>query len=137
MPFLIALFWLTGVVLAVLAGFEPDPYLTHVRHLPAPHPYPTNAAVVVVVLMTVHAGSLAVIWRNSLHVRSWKRATVAVCLCAAFLPIGVLMALHAPPPVSVYLMWLLAVTVGVALIAGWRIACAALYALRHRHGAAG
>ena len=40
------------------------------------------------------------------------------------------MALHAPPPVSVYLVWLLIVTAAVALAALWRIAFTAAAALR-------
>lgn len=122
---LITVVWLAGAVLAVLAGFEPDPYLTHVRHLPAPHPYPTNAAVAVVVLMTVHAGLLWPIWRSWPEVLSWRRAAVALCVCAAFLAIGALMALHAPPPISAYLMWLLVVTAVVGSVALWRMARAA------------
>ena len=121
MPALIVLVWLAGAVLAVLAGFEPDPYLTHVRQMPALHPYPTNAAAAVLVLMTVHAGLLAASWHGWQQVLSWRRATIALCVCAAFLPAGAMMALHAPPPVSVYLVWLLVVTAAVALVALWRI----------------
>ena len=130
MPVLIFVVWLAGAVLAVLAGFEPDPYLTHVRQMPAPHPYPTNATAAVLVLMTMHAGLLAAIYRRWQQILSWRRATVALCICAAFLPAGAMMALHAPPPVSVYLVWLLIVTAAVALAALWRIAFAAAAALR-------
>lgn len=82
--------------------------------------------------MPVHFDLLATIWRSWREVVCWGRPADALFVCAAFLPIAAVMALHMPSPASAYLLWLLAVTAVAGFVALWSILCAAAATLEKR-----
>ena len=110
---------LLGVIGAALAGFSPDPYLEHVRGMPPPHPYPTTTVLWVTLFMATQASVLFAILRPRSYRRSWGRALVAFLVSLSFLALGIVGAMHAPPPWSIYLLWLLAIGAGTLFLLFW------------------
>ena len=116
--------WVLGILGVALAGFRPDPYLTAVRALPLPHPYPTNTVLWVSLFISAQVVALLIALRPHSFRASWGRALVAVVISVGFLGIGVLGAMLSPPPWSVYLLWLFAMLAGMLLILGWSVVAA-------------
>lgn len=108
--------WLIGIIAAVAAGFEADPYLEHVRNIPLPHPYPIDTVLWVVGLMTVQVALLFAILRPSSFKNSWGRALLAFISSLGFLTLGVMGVMHAPPPWGRYVFWLLAMALAMLSI---------------------
>ena len=117
--------WLIGVLAAALAGLQPDPYLASVRAPSLPHPYPAETVGWVVLLISTHVLLLLAVLRPSTYRRSWGRALAASILSAAFLSLGVLGAMHSPPPWVAYLLWLVAVLAGTLLLLAYSVVAAA------------
>ena len=117
--------WLIGVSAAALAGLQPDPYLASVRASPPPHPYPAETVGWVVLLISAHVLLLLAVLRPSTYRRSWGRALAASILSAAFLSLGVLGAMHSPPPWVAYLLWLVVVLAGALLLLAYSVVAAA------------
>lgn len=120
----IPLAWLAGVVAVVAAGFEPHPYLLHVRQLPPPHPYPTTTVLWALGFMTVHGLALGAILRPGSYARSWGRALCALGVSLAFLAFGAFGAMHAPPAWFAWLWWLLIGNAALAMLLLWSVAAA-------------
>lgn len=119
-----------GILVAALAGLRPDPYLTGVRALPLPHPYPIETLAWVALLMSVQVIVLFSILRPRTFRASYGRAIAGVGVSLLFLTIGGLGAMHSPPPWGVYILWLLVVLAGMLALFGWSVVVAA----RSRHG---
>lgn len=100
--------WLVlGTLAVALAGFLENPYLTHVRQMPPPHPYPLDTVFLMVIFMIVQTAAMLFI----LKPRSFPRP-VWQALFGALVSMGVLaFALggshHMPPAYRFYLFWLL------------------------------
>lgn len=99
--------WLIGIIAVVAMGFRPDPYLTYVRQISPPHPYPIYTVLWIVFFITIHSGAVFSILRPSSYSYSWGRALSALILSVGFLVCAGLGAMHAPPAYSAYLWWLL------------------------------
>jgi hypothetical protein len=101
--------WLVGIIAVIAAGFSPNGYLTYVRHIPPPHPYPTSTVFLIVLFMTIQVSLVFAILRPSSYRRSWGRAFFALVLSLGFLSYAMLAtAMHAPPSNSAYFFWSLA-----------------------------
>lgn len=122
--------WVLGIVGPALAGLRADPYLTGVRALPLPHPYPAGTVGWVALLVSVQVLVLFVILRPQSFRSSWGRALLAVVVSLGFLCLGVLGAMHSPPPWGAYLLWLLVVLAGMLVLLG----CSMVVAVRSRSG---
>lgn len=99
--------WLLGILAVVHAGFRPDPYLEYVRQIPPPHPYPTSTVLWIAAFITIQAGIVMAILRPWSYRHSWGRATIALSISLGFLAYAILGSMHAPPPLTVYLLWLM------------------------------
>jgi len=121
---------LLGFILVVLAGFRPNPYLEYVRHIPPPHPYPTEIVVWVGFFIAVQSWIVFAILRPSTYKYSWGRAILGFFVSVGFLGFGALAAMHASPAVSIYILWLFAVAAAMFLLFIW----SAISAARSRVG---
>ena len=117
--------WLVGILAAALAGLQPDPYLASVRASPPPHPYPIETVGWVVLLVSAHVLLLLAVLRPGTYRRSWGRALAASILSAVFSSLGVLGAMHSPPPWVAYLLWLVTMLAGTLLLLGHSVVAAA------------
>lgn len=118
---------LLGVVAVALVGCLDNPYLTHVRSLPPPHPYPLRGVLWVMAMMSVHtAAAMAILRLHSWH-RSWGRALAATGLSTILLLIAALASMHSPPHHTAYLWWLLLMVAALSVltasssVAAWRL----------------
>lgn len=118
---------LLGVVTVALTGGLDNPYLTHVRSLPPPHPYPLRGVLWVMAMMSVHtAAAMAILRLHSWH-RSWGRALAATGLSTILLLIAALASMHSPPHHTAYLWWLLLMVAALSVLttssslAAWRL----------------
>ena len=103
--------WLAGVAYVAWSETRPDGYLVHVRGIREPQPYSVQRVVVLSALMAAHAcgfWALARVWlrRSSMGgVLAAQALTLGVWVAALLLQ-GV-MAMHAPPALAGYLLWLM------------------------------
>jgi hypothetical protein len=111
--------WLVGLIVVAAAGFEPDPYLEYVRHMSPPHPYPTTTVLWLCLFMTLHVSLLIAVLRPASFRNSWFRALLAFVVSLAFLALGAVGALHAPPPWGRYIFWVLAITIGMLALTAY------------------
>jgi uncharacterized membrane protein YhaH (DUF805 family) len=118
---------LLGVVAVALAGCLDNPYLTHVRSLPPPHPYPLRGVLWVMAMMSVHTAAAMAILRLHSWRRSWGRALAATGLSTILLLIAALASMHSPPHHTAYLLWLLLMVAALSVltasssVAAWRL----------------
>jgi len=110
--------WGLGILGPALAGFCPDSYLIVVRGLPQPLPYPAETVGWIALLVSIQVLVLFSILRFQPFRPSWRRALLAVAVSLGFLSLGVIGAMHAPPPWSAYLLWLLLILIGMLVILG-------------------
>lgn len=108
--------WLVGVIAAALAGLRSDPYLKYVQHMPPPHPYPIDIVLGIIGLMTLQAALVLVVLRPATYSCSWGRALIALVISFGFLALGAIGAMHAPPPWTVYLVWLLVLLLATLIL---------------------
>lgn len=118
---------LLGVVAVALTGCLDNPYLTHVRSLPPPHPYPLSGVLWVMAMMSVHTAAVMAILRLRSWLRSWGRALAATGLSTIFLLIAAQASMHSPPHHTAYLLWLLLMVAALSVltasssVAAWRL----------------
>ncbi len=118
---------LVGVVAVALTGCLDNPYLTHVRSLPPPQPYPLRGVLWVMAMMSVHTAAVMAILRLHSWRRSWGRALAATGLSTIFLMIAAVASMHSPPHHTAYLWWLLLMVAVLGVltvsssVATWRL----------------
>lgn len=101
--------WLTiGIIAAILSGLLVNPYLTHARQMPPPHPYPLDVVFWIVVFMIVQVGAVLVIIKPKHASRSIWRALLIALVSLGTLEFAISSAMHMPPAYRFYLYWLLA-----------------------------
>ena len=123
---------LLGVALVLWAGQLENPYLTHVRGMPPPHPYPWRGVLFLVGYMGVLCAMLSAILRPESYHRSWGRALSAFMVAGFFTGLGMLGAMHAPPYFSIGLQWLLSVWLVTLLTLLWSVGSTVRHVWRHR-----
>ena len=96
--------WIIFVYLIIAAGFRPDPYLLNVRNIPPPHPYPIVLVLILLGSMVLHLSLLVAvdIYRRN----PWKLLTMLMVTVPFLLFFGI-MGMHAPPPMTAMIRWLL------------------------------
>jgi hypothetical protein len=104
---------LVGIGAEALFGLKNNPYLEFVRHIPPPHSYPLDTVLWIALLMTIQVALLFAILRPASYRMSWGRAVIAFAVSLAFLFFGGIGAMHAPPPWSAYMLWLLAIVMAM------------------------
>ena len=110
--------WTLGVVGAALAGFRQDPYLAGVRAISGPHPYPSETVGWVVFLTSVQVLVLLALLYSRTSLDSVGRCLLALFVSFAFLGVGLVGSMHAPPPWSVYVLWLVVVFLVLLVFSG-------------------
>lgn len=124
--------WLTvGFIAAVLAGFHENPYLTYVRQMPPPHPYPVNTVLWITVFMSAQTVIVLTIIKPRGASRSASRALLITLVSLGALVFAMGGAMHAPPAYGIYLYWLL-VFLAVSIL--WLIWCIVSAAMKTLSG---
>src|SRR5699024_2670602 len=98
--------WLIGIAVLGLSGFQDNAYLTQVRNIPPPHPYPFKTVGQLMLLITVQIALLWGVLCSASYHRSCGRSLLALGVSLPFMYLGVLGAMYAPSPCIAYLYWL-------------------------------
>ena len=100
-------FLIVGILMVLVAGFQPNPYLIKVRNIQPPHPYPWEVVGCAIGLMLVHT----LISKMIIKTRSLVRVSLALLICTVFLVIGMVGSMHAPLAWVIYVVWVGQVTI--------------------------
>ena len=99
-----AILWIVFVYQIIASGFRADPYLLHVRGIPAPHPYPRDLVTILICTIILHITFL--VTTDALMRSRWKYFLMLI-ITMPFLFYFAAVSMHAPPPLTYMVMWLL------------------------------
>jgi archaellum biogenesis protein FlaJ (TadC family) len=103
-----AIAWLAAVLAVVWSGSAPDPYMEHVRRIPAPHQYPLRGVATALILLTIQCALLFFVLRPwSFHMPR-LRVLLALAIALVFLALSA-PGFHSPPYLAALAAWQLSV----------------------------
>ena len=111
----VMLAWAVGMIGMVVMGSRPDPYLLHVRDIPAPHPFPWLEVVIIGVFMTAEAFLLWCVIEPSVSFGMGPVSATVLFGLGSF--VAILGSMHSTNAYWWHMMWLLALTLATFLVA--------------------
>ena len=108
--------WLIGVVAVLIGGMLPDGYREDALHLSGPQPYPLDGVAMFILIATVECALLWAVIRPKSYDASWGRVLVALMLFVAATMYFGMWLMHAPPYMSMHVLWLVFMSLALLVV---------------------
>ncbi|WP_061278891.1 hypothetical protein [Leptospira interrogans] len=113
--------WLFGVLLILISGKQPNPYLVHVRKIPLPHAYPWEEVLTYCLLITVEILVLYWILRPKTYNLSWLRSLSGSLFFFILGGAHLFTLMHAPSYMLFHCMYLFCIGIMIFVFSMWAL----------------